>query len=124
MLKCRKASNADIEKAYAEWWLALEDGSSDCLKCLWNYLLNDVCVAYMDSDVETIEIPGTMMNKKYKLRGLNKYPEDCSILAINTFQLKLQASRDRKTIMSMKDLGFRWFPDIVDNKLRRENVKK
>lgn len=53
-------------------------------------------------------IKGHDMNRRYRLTGDNRYPEDLNIFAIYPFKgLAIQ-------------FGARWFTDIVDNNRRRE----
>lgn len=59
---------------------------------------------------------GAVMNKHYKLTGDNAYPDDLNIVScigINPYRVTVERFA----------IGGRWFDDIVDNNLYREETK-
>lgn len=66
-------------------------------------------------DGSTINIiKGKMMNKKYDLRGFNKYPEDLNIISIDNDNF----TNLPKLAIVRFSFGGRWFDDIIDNMTR------
>lgn len=64
-------------------------------------------------------ITGKQMNDKYHLTGDNAYPADLTIACI---KLEDITEWQRITIPRFT-IGGRWFDDVVDNNLRREEEK-
>lgn len=85
-----------------------EDSIEDLIK--WIEELN----AFTEAELVVYITKGNLMNEAYNLTGTNTYPSDCtivSVLGIN--QIKVAVPRFT--------IGARWFSDIVDNNLMREN---
>lgn len=58
-------------------------------------------------------ITGRLMNRTYGLTGNNAYPDDCTIVSVTGIDLL-------KLVIPRFEVGGRWFDDIVDNNLSRE----
>lgn len=58
-------------------------------------------------------IAGRLMNRTYNLTGTNAYPDDCTIVSVTGIDLT-------KLIIPRFEIGGRWFDDIVDNNIMRE----
>lgn len=63
-------------------------------------------------------VKGAFMNDYYQLTGSNCYPCDLHIVSVNPKCIDL-----KKVILARFEVGGRWFDDIVDNNLRREEEK-
>lgn len=57
------------------------------------------------------------MNEKYGLTKDNAYPKDLNIISIKLENIK----NIFKVAVQRFNIGARWFNDIVDNNLEREN---
>lgn len=60
-------------------------------------------------------IKGNVMNNMYNLHGNNAYNNDFTIVSVIDIDLI-------KVALKRFNVGGRWFDDIVDNNLRREEV--
>ena len=58
-------------------------------------------------------VTGRLMNRAYNLTGNNAYPDDCTIVSVTGIDLL-------KLVIPRFEVGGRWFDDIVDNNLSRE----
>lgn len=70
----------------------------------------------LKEDTEIIHFTGADMNTVFKLTGNNAYPADLNSYAICCKHIE---SVD-KIALPMRQVGMRWFTDIVDNNARRE----
>lgn len=62
-------------------------------------------------------ITGKIMNEKYMLTGDNSYSDDLTIVCI-----KLSDMKNPNNIFTARfEIGGRWFDDVVDNNIDREN---
>ena len=70
-------------------------------------------------DVYTIE--GAVMNREYNLTGTNAYPDtNCTIVCVKLEDME----RPNAVAIPRFRIGGRWFTDVVDNNLRREEAKR
>ena len=70
-------------------------------------------------DVYTIE--GAVMNREYNLTGTNAYPDtNCTIVCVKLEDME----RPNAVAIPRIQIGGRWFTDVVDNNLRREEAKR
>ena len=58
---------------------------------------------------------GKIMNDTYNLIGENRYPDDLNLVSVIDIDLM-------KVALPRFNVGGRWFDDIVDNDLRREEM--
>lgn len=61
-----------------------------------------------------VHITGKQMDDKYKLRGSNKYQDGLNIYALPLNQIK----HVERVFIYMRQIGCRWFDDVVDNNHR------
>lgn len=61
-----------------------------------------------------VHITGKQMDDKYKLKGDNKYSDDLNIYALPLDQIK----HVERVFIHMRQVGCRWFDDVVDNNHR------
>lgn len=61
-------------------------------------------------------IKGKLMNDVYCLTGRNRYPARLSIVSLTGIDTS-------KLVVARMRVGGRWFDDIVDNNLAREEIK-
>ena len=65
---------------------------------------------------EIFLIKGKFMNKVYELTGDNAYANNLNILVIPQ-----KCFDSKKMALPMREIGGRWFTDVVDNNHRRES---
>ena len=73
---------------------------------------NDVTEVYL--------IKGSMLNRAWSLTGDNCYPDDLNIVAISFDQITYPG----KLAIPRFSVGARWWSDVMENNLRREQEKK
>ena len=73
---------------------------------------NNVVIVY--------KIKGAMLNEAWSLTGDNRYPDDLNIVAISFDQIAFPG----KLAIPRFNVGARWWSDILENNLRREQEKK
>lgn len=114
MEKIMVNSKSELDMLYKDCALTWEglDTSDESISGVFNWLKS-----YTPVKQERIFlIPGTLMNEVYKLTGDNAYPEDCYLGSVMLHDLENPIAI---TFTRMRVHG-RWFNDIVDNNLRRE----
>lgn len=72
-----------------------------------------------DGRLEVYKISGALMDSYYDLKGDNCYQDDVTIVAMEHKNFTDKVVSDVPTILEMKQMGFRWFDDIVANNNRR-----
>lgn len=65
-------------------------------------------------------ISGSTMNKQYNLTGNNRYNDDLTIVSIKNEDIK----QLMRIVIPRLEIGGRWFDDIVDNNIWREEEKQ
>lgn len=108
--------NSDkFNEFYEDWDLTF----CGCIESEWNLyieFLNDY--TRINPDAEVYYFKGKLMNRHYGLVGNNAYPDDLGFIVV-----KLSDIEDiNKIALPMREVGGRWFTDIVDNNSRHETA--
>lgn len=118
MTKIQVTDKATLDELYESSAFTIEGLSTedDSLKDMIEWIKK--FTAFKKEDVYVIE--GSVMNREYGLTGTNAYPETgCSIVAV-----KLADLEEPHTLTFPRfQVGGRWFDDVVDNNIRREEEK-
>ena len=61
-------------------------------------------------------VKGKTMNEIYGLTGNNAYPNDCTLVSIKLIDME----NYNAIVLPRFEIGGRWFDDIVDNNMRRQ----
>lgn len=72
-----------------------------------------------NDDPEVIQFSGKQLNGAWSLTGDNQYPDDLNICAIPFSQIK----QVMQLAIPRFSMGVRWWSDVRDNNLRREEEK-
>ena len=108
-------NDSDLDKAYNGSYYTITGCGGDLQEWKDGYqeLLNKEGIGTIK---EWITFKGSDMNNKYHLTGHNAYPEDLTFLAFSLDGLEI----GKLSLFKLK-MQDRWFDDIVDNNIRREN---
>ena len=112
-------TKAQLDELYKDWSLTIEGLSPDekNLKELLDWVRE--LTPLKREDVYTIE--GAVMNREYHLTGTNAYPDtDCTLVCVKLADME----RPNAVIIPRFHIGGRWFTDVVDNNVRREEESR
>lgn len=114
MIKNYVTTKKELDALYNQSALTWEGMSTDeeNLNAIENWLREYKAIP--DNIEPTVHIiSGDLMNAVYDLTGSNAYPDDLTIISVTGIdQMKIAIPRFQ--------VGGRWFDDIVDNNVRRE----
>ena len=103
-----------LDELYNQSALTFEglDSSEENLSAVYFWLLEHKAI------IEDIEptfhiIKGKLMNDTYDLTGDNEYHEDLNLVSITGII-------EYQVVLARFEVGGRWFDDIVDNNIRRQ----
>ena len=104
-----------LDKLYAGSALTLEGLSEESIPDFLEWLENLTPLTTR----QIYLITGELMNTTYSLTGSNAYPNDLTIVCV-----RLEDMEDyNKVVFPRFQIGGRWFDDVVDNNIRREENK-
>lgn len=112
-------TRAQLDELYKDWSLTIEGLAPDEAN-LKEFLewVRELTPLKRD-DVYTIE--GAVMNREYGLTGTNAYPgTGCTIVCIKRADME----RPNAVTTPRFQIQGRWFYDVVDNNVRREEEKR
>lgn len=112
-------TRAQLDELYKDWSLTLEGLAPDEAN-LKEFLewVRELTPLKRD-DVYTID--GAVMNREYGLTGTNAYPgTGCTIVCIKRADME----RPNAVTRPRFQIQGRWFYDVVDNNVRREEEKR
>lgn len=107
-------AKTDLGYLYAQSAITLTGLSKESIPDFIQWLEDN---AGCTDNITVYIISGKLMNEFYCLIGDNRYPEDLTIVSVGLDDLINSAG----IIMKRFEVGGRWFDDIVDNNVRREN---
>ncbi len=108
--------NKVLRKAYEGSYYTIIGAGGDLQECKdgYNELLEKEEIGHVN-DNDFITFSGKDMNDEFNLTGDNRYPDDLTFLAFPLDNLNISKLAIFK--LKMQD---RWFDDVVDNNLDRE----
>lgn len=114
-MEIKRCNSSDIDELYNGSALTFEGTTvdDDNLKWLINWFESYDCKMINE---DFYVITGKQMNEKYHLTGDNAYKNELTILCIKLDDL----SNVKNIIMPRFEIGGRWFDDVVDNNISRE----
>lgn len=104
---------SEFKKLYDDWAATIEGLTADSVDDWIGFVEEN---GGLKEDTEIIHFTGADMNTVFKLTGNNAYPDDLNSYAICCKHIE---SVD-KLALPMRQVGMRWFTDIVDNNARCE----
>ena len=112
----RKIENELIKKAYEGSYYTIIGAGGDLQewKDGYNELFEKEGIGYVDND-DFITFSGKDYDDEFNLTGDNRYPEDLTFLLFPLDNLNVS----KLAIFKIK-MGDRWFDDVVENDLYRE----
>ena len=104
-----------LDTLYNQSALTWEGLASDeeNLNAVKNWLKEHKAILHDDEPTFYI-ITGEFMNEQYGLSGDNAYAEDLTLVSVTDIN-------QMAIVIPRFEVGGRWFDDIVDNNVRREN---
>lgn len=118
MTKIQVTNKSGLDELYNDSALTIEGLSTedDSLKDMIEWIKQ--FTAFKKEDIYVIE--GSVMNREYGLTGTNAYPETgFTLVAVKLADLE----KPLALTLPRFQVGGRWFDDVVNNNLRREEEK-
>lgn len=118
-IKLTEENRLEIFKDLYDDWAATTVGlTPEDFPMLVDFM-KDECGGFKD-DANFYHFSGKDMNEVFKLTGDNAYPDDLNLFAV---PCRMLANVD-KCALPMRQIGMRWFTDIVENNARRQYNEK
>lgn len=115
MLIKKVETKDQADQLYNDSALTWEGLSEDSIEDAKNWILE--FTNFKTEEITVYVTKGEKMNEFYALTGDNAYPDDLTIVSFMLSDMK----DPMKLAIARFHVGGRWFDDIVDNNLRREN---